>query len=118
MQITVTINGVERAADVEPRLLLVYLIREVFGLTGTHVGCDTTNCGSCTVLLDGVPVKSCTMFGVQADGRAVTTVEAVEVAVYEVTEVGYVRAPAKRRDLGGCEGESVGGHWCRLHWRP
>ena len=75
MQITVTINGVERAADVEPRLLLVYLIREVFGLTGTHVGCDTTNCGSCTVLLDGVPVKSCTMFGVQADGRAVTTVE-------------------------------------------
>src|SRR5213083_2583723 len=75
MQITVTINGVERAADVEPRLLLVYLIREVFGLTSTHVGCDTTNCGSCTVLLDGVPVKSCTMFGVQADGREVTTVE-------------------------------------------
>ncbi len=75
MQITVTINGVERAADVEPRLLLVHLIREVFGLTGTHVGCDTTNCGACTVLLDGVPVKSCTMFGVQVDGRAVMTVE-------------------------------------------
>jgi len=75
MQTIVTINGVERSADVEPRLLLVHLIREVFGLTGTHVGCDTTNCGACTVLLDGVPVKSCTMFGVQADGRAVTTVE-------------------------------------------
>ncbi len=75
MQITVTINGAQRSADVEPRLLLVHLIREVFGLTGTHVGCDTTNCGACTVLLDGVPVKSCTAFGVQADGRSVTTVE-------------------------------------------
>jgi carbon-monoxide dehydrogenase small subunit len=75
MQITVTINGVERTADVEPRLLLVHLIRDVFGLTGTHVGCDTTNCGACTVLLEGTPVKSCTMFGVQADGRSVATVE-------------------------------------------
>jgi len=75
MQITVTINGAERTADVEPRLLLVHLIRDVFGLTGTHVGCDTSNCGACTVLLDGVPVKSCTMFGVQADGRSITTVE-------------------------------------------
>jgi carbon-monoxide dehydrogenase small subunit len=75
MQITVTINGVERSADVEPRRLLVHLIREDFGLTGTHVGCDTSHCGACTVLLDGVPVKACTMFGVQADGRSVTTVE-------------------------------------------
>ncbi len=75
MQITVTVNGAERTADVEPRLLLVHLIRDVFGLTGTHVGCDTSNCGACTVLLDGVPVKSCTMFGVQADGRSITTVE-------------------------------------------
>jgi carbon-monoxide dehydrogenase small subunit len=75
MQITVTINGTERTADVEPRLLLVHLIREVFALTGTHVGCDTSNCGACTVLLDGVPVKACTMFAVQADGRALTTVE-------------------------------------------
>ncbi|TMK86134.1 MAG: (2Fe-2S)-binding protein [Actinobacteria bacterium] len=75
MQITVTVNGTERTADVEPRLLLVHLIREVFGLTGTHVGCDTTNCGACTVRLDGTPVKSCTLFGVQADGRSVTTVE-------------------------------------------
>src|SRR5213593_805917 len=75
MKVTVTVNGVERTADVEPRLLLAYLIREVFGLTGSHLGCDTTSCGACTVLLDGVPVKSCTMFGVQADGRSVTTVE-------------------------------------------
>ncbi len=75
MQITVTVNGVERTADVEPRLLLVHLLREELGLTGTHIGCDTTSCGACTVLLDGVPVKSCTMFGVQADGREVTTVE-------------------------------------------
>jgi carbon-monoxide dehydrogenase small subunit len=78
MQITVTINGQERTADVEPRLLLVHLIREVFGQTGTHIGCDTTNCGACTVLLDGTPVKSCTMFGVQADGRSVTTVEGLK----------------------------------------
>jgi carbon-monoxide dehydrogenase small subunit len=60
---------------VEPRQLLVHVIREEFELTGTHVGCDTTSCGACTVLLDGVPIKSCTMFGVQADGRSVTTVE-------------------------------------------
>jgi carbon-monoxide dehydrogenase small subunit len=75
MEITVKVNGADRRADVEPRLLLVHLIREVFGLTGTHVGCDTTSCGACTVLLDGVPVKSCTLFGVQADEREVTTVE-------------------------------------------
>jgi carbon-monoxide dehydrogenase small subunit len=75
MKVTVAINGAERTADVEPRLLLVHLIREEFALTGTHVGCDTSNCGACTVLLDGVPVKSCTMFGVQADGHSVTTVE-------------------------------------------
>jgi carbon-monoxide dehydrogenase small subunit len=75
MQISVKVNGTERTADVEPRLLLVHLIREAFGLTGTHEGCDTTSCGACTVLLDGTPVKSCTLFGVQADGREVTTVE-------------------------------------------
>jgi carbon-monoxide dehydrogenase small subunit len=75
MQITVTVNGAERSADVEPRTLLVHFVRETLGLTGTHVGCDTTSCGACTVLLDGVPIKSCTMFAVQADGRAVTTVE-------------------------------------------
>jgi carbon-monoxide dehydrogenase small subunit len=75
MQITVTMNGTERTADVEPRKLLVHLVREDFELTGTHVGCDTTSCGACTVLLDGKPVKSCTLFGVQADGREITTVE-------------------------------------------
>ena len=73
--IALTVNGEAREADVEPRLLLVHTIREVFGLTGTHVGCDTTSCGACTVLIDGTPVKSCTMFAVQADGRAITTVE-------------------------------------------
>jgi len=73
--ITVTVNGSTRNADVEPRLLLVHLVREVLGLRGAHVGCDTTSCGVCTVLLDGLPVKSCTMFAVQADGRSVTTVE-------------------------------------------
>ena len=75
MEITVTINGTERTADIEPRLLLVHFIRDVAALTGTHVGCDTTSCGACTVLLDGTPIKSCTMFAVQADGREVTTVE-------------------------------------------
>ena len=75
MHITVKVNGADRSADVEPRMLLALLIREEFRLTGTHVGCDTTSCGACTVLLDGRPIKSCTMFAVQADGREVTTVE-------------------------------------------
>ena len=75
MDVTITVNGAEHRVDVEPRMLLVHVIREELGLTGTHVGCDTTHCGACTVLVDGTPVKSCTMFGVQADGREVTTVE-------------------------------------------
>jgi carbon-monoxide dehydrogenase small subunit len=74
-EITVTVNGAEHSLAVEPRLLLVHLLRETLGLTGTHVGCDTTNCGACTVLVDGVPIKSCTYFAVQADGKAVQTVE-------------------------------------------
>jgi carbon-monoxide dehydrogenase small subunit len=74
-QITVTVNGQERSLEVEPRLLLVHFLREKLGLTGTHVGCDTTGCGACTVLVDGVPVKSCTHFAVQVNGKAVTTVE-------------------------------------------
>jgi aerobic carbon-monoxide dehydrogenase small subunit len=78
-QITVTVNGEKRTADVEPRLLLVHLIRERLRLTGTHIGCDTTHCGACTVLLDGVPVKSCTVLAVQTNGRQVTTVEALGV---------------------------------------
>ena len=75
MQITVTVNGTRRDGDVEPRLLLVDFVRTVLGLTGTHSGCDTTSCGVCTVLLDGRPVKSCTVFAVQANSRTVTTVE-------------------------------------------
>jgi len=78
--ITVTVNGQERSAIVETRLLLVHLLRETLGLTGTHIGCDTTSCGACTVLVDGVPVKSCTQFAVQADGHEVTTVEGLATA--------------------------------------
>jgi carbon-monoxide dehydrogenase small subunit len=78
MHVEVTVNGEKREADVEPRLLLVHLIREVFRLTGTHIGCDTTHCGACTVQLDGRPVKSCTVFAVQANGRQVATVEGLE----------------------------------------
>ena len=73
--ITVTVNGEAREADVEPRLLLVHLLRDVFGLTGTHVGCDTSNCGACTIHVDGQSAKSCTMLAVQADGRSLTTIE-------------------------------------------
>jgi carbon-monoxide dehydrogenase small subunit len=78
MLVRVTINGEKREAEVEPRLLLVHLIREVLKLTGTHIGCDTTHCGACTVLLDGRPVKSCTMFAVQAHGKEIKTVEGLE----------------------------------------
>ena len=78
MHVNVTINGEKYEADVEPRLLLVHLIRETFRLTGTHIGCDTTHCGACTVLLDGRPVKSCTMFAVQARGKNIMTVEGME----------------------------------------
>jgi carbon-monoxide dehydrogenase small subunit len=74
-EITVTVNGQEHSLEVESRLLLVHLLREKLGLTGTHVGCDTTSCGACTVLVDGVPIKSCTHFAVQVDGREVKTVE-------------------------------------------
>ncbi len=75
MLITVNVNGVEQSADVEPRMLLVHFLREQLGLTGTHIGCDTSGCGACTVLVDGAPIKSCTFLAVQADGRGVETVE-------------------------------------------
>src|SRR5579859_7181347 len=74
-KMTVTVNGRRRQADVEPRLLLVHFLREHLRLTGTHVGCDTTQCGACTVLVDGRAAKSCTMFAVQADGSEITTIE-------------------------------------------
>ena len=76
--VSVTVNGEAHAAEVEPRLLLVHFLRETLGLTGTHSGCDTSHCGACTVLLDGVPVKSCTVLAVQADGREITTVEGLQ----------------------------------------
>lgn len=76
--ISVTVNGASQTSEVEPRRLLVHWIRDALNLTGTHVGCDTSSCGACTVLLDGTPVKSCTMFAVQADGREITTVEGLQ----------------------------------------
>jgi len=79
-RISIRVNGVNRSADVEPRLLLAHFIRQGLRLTGTHVGCDTTNCGACTVLLDGKPAKSCTMLAVQADGHDVMTVEGLATA--------------------------------------
>ncbi|GAA3527703.1 (2Fe-2S)-binding protein [Amycolatopsis ultiminotia] len=74
-RVSISVNGRRRTADIEPRLLLAHLLRQGLKLTGTHTGCDTTNCGACTVLFDGKPVKSCTMLAVQADGHEVTTVE-------------------------------------------
>jgi carbon-monoxide dehydrogenase small subunit len=79
-RITVTVNGETRTVEVEPRVLLVHLLRQGLALTGTHIGCDTTSCGACTVLVDGTAVKSCTMLAVQADGRAVMTVEGLAAA--------------------------------------
>ena len=76
--IKVNVNGVEHSAEIEPRLLLVHFLRETLRLTGTHIGCDTSHCGACTVVLDGKPVKSCTVFAVQADGRLIMTVEGLE----------------------------------------
>jgi carbon-monoxide dehydrogenase small subunit len=73
--VEVTVNGERRRSEVEPRLLLIHYLREALGLTGAHVGCDTSNCGACTVLLDGEAVKSCTVLAVQADGSEITTVE-------------------------------------------
>jgi carbon-monoxide dehydrogenase small subunit len=79
-RITITVNGERRSANVEPRLLLAHLLRQGFKMTGTHTGCDTTNCGACTVLFDGKPIKSCTMLAVQADGHDVMTVEGLATA--------------------------------------
>ena len=78
-QVSITVNGKTRTEDVEPRLLLVHFLREQLNLTGTHVGCDTSQCGACTVLIDGRSAKSCTVFAVQADGSDVTTIEGLSV---------------------------------------
>ena len=88
--ITVKINGEAKTADVEDRLLLVHLIRDNCALTGTHIGCDTTHCGACTVLLDGTAVKSCTVFAVQANGREVTTIEGMEGETLHPLQEGFV----------------------------
>lgn len=79
-QIAVTVNGMRHEAEVEPRQLLVYFLREQLRLTGTNVGCDTSSCGSCTVLLNGESVKSCTLLAVQADGQEITTIEGLAAA--------------------------------------
>jgi carbon-monoxide dehydrogenase small subunit len=84
MNISVTVNGTAHQHDVEPRLLLVHYLRETLGLTGTNVGCDTTSCGACTVLVNGESVKSCTMLAVQADGTAVTTIEGLAPSEHEM----------------------------------
>jgi len=78
LPIKVTVNGVEHSSEIEPRLLLVHYLRETLRLTGTHIGCDTSHCGACTVVMDGRALKSCTVFAVQADGRSITTVEGLE----------------------------------------
>src|SRR6476620_5178053 len=80
VQVSITVNGERHELDVEPRLLLVHLLRDRLGLTGTHVGCDTSNCGACTVHLDGDAVKSCTVLAVQADGGEVRTIEGMSAA--------------------------------------
>jgi carbon-monoxide dehydrogenase small subunit len=79
-RVTITVNGEQRTVEIEPRVLLAHLLRAGLGLTGTHIGCDTTNCGACTVLVDKKPIKSCTMLAVQADGHEVTTVEGMASA--------------------------------------
>ena len=90
MKVSLTVNGAERAGEVEPRVLLVDFLRTNLRLTGTHVGCDTSGCGACTVLLDGEPVKSCTMLTVQADGRSITTVEGLaQGATLAPIQVGF-----------------------------
>jgi len=84
VQVNITVNGQKRSADVEPRLLLVHFLREVVGLTGTNVGCDTSSCGACTVHLNGEAVKSCTVLAVQADGMDITTIEGLAPSADEL----------------------------------
>ena len=93
--ITLTVNGEAREADVEPRLLLVHLLRDNFGLTGTHIGCDTSNCGACTVHVNGESAKSCTMLAVQADGAEVTTIEGMADGAHAPPAPAGVLGPAR-----------------------
>jgi carbon-monoxide dehydrogenase small subunit len=89
-RVTMTVNGQERSAEVEPRTLLVHFLRDHLGLTGTHVGCDTSQCGACVVDVDGITTKSCTMFAVQADGSTVTTIEGLATnGVYHPVQEGF-----------------------------
>jgi carbon-monoxide dehydrogenase small subunit len=90
MQITVTVNGAGYTRDVEPRLLLIHFIRDELGLTGSHWGCDTSNCGACVVWLDKTPVKSCTVLAVMADGRQVDTVEGLEKTELDPVQQGFM----------------------------
>ncbi len=90
MRITVTVNGTEYTRDVEPRLLLIHFLRDELGLTGSHWGCDTSNCGACVVWLDKQPVKSCTVLAVMADGRQVDTVEGLEQAELDPVQQGFM----------------------------
>jgi len=90
MRITVTVNGTEYTRDVEPRLLLIHFLRDELGLTGSHWGCDTSNCGACTVWLDKTPIKSCTALAVMADGREVRTVEGLEGADLDPVQQGFM----------------------------
>jgi len=102
VSITLTINGAGHSIDVEPRLLLVHAIRDVIGLTGTHVGCDTSQCGSCTVLLDGEAVKSCSMLAAQADGQQIETVEGLAAADGELHPIQQAFAEKHGLQCGFC----------------
>ena len=93
-EITITVNGTEHTFEVEPRLLLVHLIRENLSLTGTHIGCDTTSCGACTVLVDGQSIKSCTVLAVQANGKNVQTIEGMATDGLHPLQEGFKEAHA------------------------
>ena len=90
MRVTVTVNGTEYTRDIEPRLLLIHFLRDELGLTGSHWGCDTSNCGACVVWLDKTPVKSCTVLAVMADGRVVDTVEGLEKDQLDPVQQGFM----------------------------
>ena len=114
--ITVNINGEAKPAEVEDRLLLVHFIRDTHGLTGTHIGCDTTHCGACTVLLDGSAVKSCTVFAVQANGRDVTTIEGMEGEALHPLQEGFMEEHGLQ--CGFCTPGMIMSSWQLLERNP